>query len=36
MHLDINAEGNSDLILLAEAEFDKQHGNNIEFRKKNL
>jgi len=36
VHFDTKAEGKFDLVLLTEKEFDTQHGNDVEFRRKNL
>ena len=36
VHFDTKSEGKFDVVLLTEKEFDTQHGNDVDFRRKNL
>ena len=33
---DLKTGGEFDLVLRTEAEFDKQHGNDVKYRRRNL
>jgi len=36
VHLDMKTGGKFDLVLRTEKEFDKQHRNDVEYRRRNL